>query len=269
MYAIVELMGHRRFGARVTDAELAGAKMLRCEVLAFVEGRPPLLVQHVHPQALYAITECSEAQARGANQSTYAIQSPLAIEAPRPDDIPFDVTPPNSCTCDLPAECPKHDAPTPWAKCEYCDGPAACIASYEGDPWVYACNVHCGHGNEDGQCVPVDAGSVLELVNELQRLADKDDDSDEPAAPSDSENAQLRTATLWVSKEKFDRVLTADQPAIRVDSPTPTGIVPGDALGVRARTYSETRTVVVRVTRVDIEETTTLLTVERIEVRRG
>lgn len=110
MYAIVELMGHRRFGARVTNAELAGAKVLRCEVLAFVEGRPPLLVQHVHPQALYAITECTEAQARAANQSTYAIQSPLAIEAPRPDDIPFDATPARS-TASEPRDvsCTEHE----------------------------------------------------------------------------------------------------------------------------------------------------------------
>ena len=40
--------------------------------------------------------------------------------------------------------------------CEICGKkPATCFGSYEGQPESFACDDCCGHGNEDGFCVPV------------------------------------------------------------------------------------------------------------------
>lgn len=61
LHAIVELMGRTRFGALVTEAEVAGVKMLRCELCT-----PVPCVKLVHPQALFALTPCTEAQAKAA-----------------------------------------------------------------------------------------------------------------------------------------------------------------------------------------------------------
>lgn len=61
-HAIVELMGHRRVGARVDEIEFCGAKMLRLVVLT-----APPFEQIVSPQALYAVTFCTEDQAAKVN----------------------------------------------------------------------------------------------------------------------------------------------------------------------------------------------------------
>jgi hypothetical protein len=100
MYAIVELMGRRRYGARVSEAELAGAKFVRAEVLSpdpatASEWGPGLLgVQLVNPTSLYAVTPCSEAEARKANRSTWQVQAALPglpePERPRETVDPFD-----------------------------------------------------------------------------------------------------------------------------------------------------------------------------------
>lgn len=61
-YAIVEVMGHRRFGARIVKTRYCGVKMLRCEILC----EPPI-TQYVKPEMLFALTPCTEAQAREVN----------------------------------------------------------------------------------------------------------------------------------------------------------------------------------------------------------
>lgn len=61
-FAIVEQMGHRRFGAEVREVEFCGAKLLECVLVT----EPPIVLQ-IHPQSLYAITTCSEDQARKVN----------------------------------------------------------------------------------------------------------------------------------------------------------------------------------------------------------
>lgn len=38
--------------------------------------------------------------------------------------------------------------------CSTCGQPATCYGTYEGITG-YGCDVCCGHGNEDGHCVPV------------------------------------------------------------------------------------------------------------------
>jgi hypothetical protein len=75
-FAIVELMGHRRFGAKVSTVEEFGVKLMRAEVLEPVDGA--VVVQLIHPQAVYAVTLCTEAQARGLN-TRWALQSALPM----------------------------------------------------------------------------------------------------------------------------------------------------------------------------------------------
>lgn len=58
-WAITELMGHVTIIGRVTETTLAGAPMLR---IARIDGR----VQRVSPQALYRLTDVTEAEARAA-----------------------------------------------------------------------------------------------------------------------------------------------------------------------------------------------------------
>lgn len=64
---IVEQMGHRRFGALVTETEIAGVKMLRCEVLGPVAPAVSM-VTVIHPNTVFALTECDETAARRANR---------------------------------------------------------------------------------------------------------------------------------------------------------------------------------------------------------
>jgi hypothetical protein len=43
--------------------------------------------------------------------------------------------------------------------CYVCQSPATCFGRYEGHgPVQYGCDEHCGHGNEDGWCKPVEEG---------------------------------------------------------------------------------------------------------------
>lgn len=58
-WAIVELMGHVTIIGRVSEATLAGAPMLRVDR---IDGR----VQRVSPQALYRLTDVTEAEAKAA-----------------------------------------------------------------------------------------------------------------------------------------------------------------------------------------------------------
>jgi hypothetical protein len=38
--------------------------------------------------------------------------------------------------------------------CAFCERPATCFGSYESQAPGFACDDHCGHGCEDGRCVP-------------------------------------------------------------------------------------------------------------------
>ena len=78
-FAIIEQMGHKRLVGRVSEAEVCGVKMLRVETLT----EPPE-VQIVHPQTFYAITPCTEEQARRAGEW---IGSPLVNLGARPNPI--------------------------------------------------------------------------------------------------------------------------------------------------------------------------------------
>ena len=84
-FAIVEMMGHRRFGARVSEVEQFGIKMLRAEVLS-----EKAFVQDIHPQSIYAITRCTEEQAKAASRYTYSPAAEHQLPAPDDDDEFFD-----------------------------------------------------------------------------------------------------------------------------------------------------------------------------------
>ena len=80
-FAIVEQMGHRRVVGRVAEVEVCGQRMMQVSTLS----EPPI-VTLVHPQSLYAVTACTEAQARRAAGDDY---SPLReLDAPSEADPP-------------------------------------------------------------------------------------------------------------------------------------------------------------------------------------
>lgn len=69
-FAIVELMGHRRFGARISEADEFGRKFLRAEIpvgSAWVE-------QLINPDSVYALTTCDESAARAQNNDTWTLR---------------------------------------------------------------------------------------------------------------------------------------------------------------------------------------------------
>jgi hypothetical protein len=82
-FAIVELMGHRSYGAKVSEVEQFGIKMLRAEVLS----ESPF-VQDVHPQAIYAITLCTEDQAKAMSRYAHspATERQFLVGYPGEDD---------------------------------------------------------------------------------------------------------------------------------------------------------------------------------------
>jgi hypothetical protein len=48
--------------------------------------------------------------------------------------------------------------------CASCKKPAACIGSYEGSVWAFACDSCCAHGNEDGCCFHVAEAELAEVL---------------------------------------------------------------------------------------------------------
>jgi hypothetical protein len=79
-YAIVETKGNRTYGARVSEVERFGIKMVRLEVLA---KRP--FIQDVHPQLLYTISPCDEEDARRTSQGVIGPQD--LRELHHPDEV--------------------------------------------------------------------------------------------------------------------------------------------------------------------------------------
>lgn len=64
-WAVLELMGHRRLGGLVSEAELAGAKLIRIDVPGRdAAGAPNMTTQFYSPTALYCLTPTTEEVAR-------------------------------------------------------------------------------------------------------------------------------------------------------------------------------------------------------------
>lgn len=110
VFAIVEQMGHRRFGARIREVTRFGAPCMEATVLT-----TPEVTTYVFPASLFAVTVCTEEQARKANQ--YGTGLP-ALEAgdSRDDDIPFGDDAVACLDCgarlvgDCAADCPSRSA---------------------------------------------------------------------------------------------------------------------------------------------------------------
>lgn len=117
-YAIVELMGHRRLGARVREVTFCGAQMLQLRVLA-----RPEFEQLVSPTSLYALTWCDEAAARKVHAASWSPRPhPPELAAPpdddeSDDDDEGDENPIGNPCCDCGAQPGEPCAPD-------CDGPA-------------------------------------------------------------------------------------------------------------------------------------------------
>jgi len=62
-WAIVELMGHRRLGGKVTEAELFGTSMLRLDIYD-TGSADPKITQLYGGSAVYCVTPTTEAIAR-------------------------------------------------------------------------------------------------------------------------------------------------------------------------------------------------------------
>jgi hypothetical protein len=69
-WAVVELLGHRRLGANVSEVEVAGTKMLRLDI-----PTDPPVTQFVGGGAIYAITPTSEEIATGV--ARYNVRPPV------------------------------------------------------------------------------------------------------------------------------------------------------------------------------------------------
>lgn len=63
-WAIVELMGHRRLGGRVGEAEAYGAKLLRLDVPKTGTSDEWIATQFYGGSAIYCVTPCDEETAR-------------------------------------------------------------------------------------------------------------------------------------------------------------------------------------------------------------
>jgi len=82
VFAIVEQMGHRRFGARIREVTRFGAACMEATVLS-----DPPVVTLVMPSSLFAVTFCTEAQARAANLRHTGLPE---LDAPAPRKSIFD-----------------------------------------------------------------------------------------------------------------------------------------------------------------------------------
>ena len=86
-WAIVELMGHRRYGGEVSEVEMYGAKLLRLDVYP-AEGDDPAMTQYYSASAIYCITPATEDIARQAGEmSLPRTPPPYLIEAPGFADV--------------------------------------------------------------------------------------------------------------------------------------------------------------------------------------
>lgn len=67
-WAVIELMGHRRIGGRVTEQEIAGTKMLRVDIPG--DGPADYATQFYGGSAIYCLTPTTEEMARAAARAS-------------------------------------------------------------------------------------------------------------------------------------------------------------------------------------------------------
>lgn len=93
VWAIIELMGHVRYGGRVSKDNQFGTPMLRVDV---PQRDGSFVSQLINPSSLYRVTMCSEemacaAAAQGAPEpmSTWELRHLLSEPSPEPDPAPY------------------------------------------------------------------------------------------------------------------------------------------------------------------------------------
>lgn len=70
-------------------------------------------------------------------------------------------------------------ATTHAVRCTWCDAPAVCIATSEGDPYMFACGEHCGHGDEEGaHAFLSEPAAMLAIINGLHARVAELEESD-------------------------------------------------------------------------------------------
>ena len=70
--------------------------------------------------------------------------------------------------------------------CQFCDAPATCVGYGEDAPYGFACDTHCGHGGEDGEC-----WTFTGFVEHAEKLRRKWLRQDEQLAERDARIAEL------------------------------------------------------------------------------
>lgn len=185
-FAVVELMGHRKFGAEITEVERFGGKFLQARILG------PDVVQIVHPQALYAVTACTEEQARRVNTEWVLRQAAPSLELPAVSaDLGFQV-------------------------CRVCG---------DGEIYKGICQrAECpSHEPDDDAAVPEPAPAKPSTVEDLARIGDAigklHDRIDELEAGIDEARESLHAGHVQVALDALDRVLEPDGP--RLDDAEP------------------------------------------------
>jgi hypothetical protein len=97
-WGIIELMGHRVRAGRISEVEIAGAKMLRVDVLtakAAATDPDDFVTEYYGPTAIYSICPYTEEIVREKCTPKRLPARPLrfddppALAAPDADDMPF------------------------------------------------------------------------------------------------------------------------------------------------------------------------------------
>lgn len=88
-WGILELLGHRRLGGRVTEVEKFGSKMARIDIPDTTEGAAPdavVATQFYASGAIYGFTPCTEAVARA--EARWSQPRPVALLSPAQAETP-------------------------------------------------------------------------------------------------------------------------------------------------------------------------------------
>ena len=84
-WAIVELMGHRKTAGMVSEAELAGAKLLRVDTPG--ENGAFVATQYYGGAAIYCVTPSTEETVRALlARRPYSLPEPVLLALPKPGD---------------------------------------------------------------------------------------------------------------------------------------------------------------------------------------
>lgn len=92
-WAVLELMGHRRLGGRVSEATMFGGALLRIDIPG-EPGQPDYATQFYGASSIYCLTPCSEEAARAVAKRNRP--EPVAtwelpkLPAPKPEPDPDD-----------------------------------------------------------------------------------------------------------------------------------------------------------------------------------